>query len=546
MNGKTAALYARVSSQQQREDQTIASQLAALERYATEHGYVVPEQWTFLDEGYTGATLLRPGLERLRDLVAQEQPDVVLVHSPDRLARKYAYQVIVVEELRRGGVEVIFLKSSHGDSPEDELLLQFQGMIAEYERALIAERTRRGRIHRARAGDVGVMSSAPYGYRYVRKTDSAAAYFEIIESEAQVVREIFRLCTTNGYALNEVKRHLNDRGVPTRTGKPHWCRTTVWGILRNPAYQGRAAYGKTRVVERVPRLTRPTRQHGRVRSPWRAHEERPRQEWIEIPVPAIVDEMTFALAAEQLQRNKHFARRRTKEASLLQGMLVCRRCGYAFCRTSAKTAKRTIRYYRCTGSDGYRWEEGRRLCSNTPVRQDYLDQVVWDAVVELLSDHSLVRQELDRRLEEQRCSNPTQNQKQRLERELTRHRKAMGRLIEAYQEELITLEELRTRMPELRSRENGVTAQLGALAAQLVDREVYLRVAANVERFLSALRERAQTLSVDERQKVLRLVVKEVQVDQQQVIIKHSIRPPEGESGLGYRLRPRLEAAPSL
>ena len=120
MNDKTAALYARVSSQQQREDQTIASQLAALQHYAAEHGYLVPEEWIFLDEGYTGASLLRPGLERLRDLAAPGQPDAVLVHSPDRLARKYAYQVLVVEELRRDGVEVKFLTASHGDSPEDE------------------------------------------------------------------------------------------------------------------------------------------------------------------------------------------------------------------------------------------------------------------------------------------------------------------------------------------------------------------------------------------------------------------------------------------
>jgi site-specific DNA recombinase len=538
MNAKTAALYARVSSPQQREDQTIASQLAALQQYAAEHGYVVPEEWIFLDEGYSGATLPRPGLERLRDLAAQGQPEAVLVHSPDRLARKYAYQVLLVEEMRRCGVEVIFLKSTRSDSPEDELLLQFQGMIAEYERAQIAERTRRGKLHRARAGDVSVLSGAPYGYRYVRKSDGVAACYEILESEAQVVLDIFRLYTREDYSLGEIARHLTQQGVPTRTGKSRWDRSTVWGILGNPAYKGTAAFGKTRAADGRPKLTRPTRQRGGALGPRTTREDCPREEWIEVPVPAIVDETTFALAAEQLDRNKRFARRRTIEPSLLQGLVVCRHCGYSYYRTSTKTGKRRIYYYRCLGSDNYRWTNGR-ICANKPLRQDYLDQLVWDAVIELLSDPTLVRQELDRRLEDQRNSNPTQKQKERLQRELIRYQKALERLIEAYQEELISLDELRDRMPELRRRTNGASAQLEALETQLIEKDAYLRLAQNVEAFLSSLQERAQTLSVQERQKVLRLVVKEIHVDHDRVIIKHSIHPSDGEPGPGYRLRLR-------
>jgi len=535
MNAKTAALYARVSSQQQREDHTIDSQVVALQQYATEHGYVVPEEWIFLDEGYSGALLLRPGLERLRDLVAQGQPEALLIYSPDRLARKYAYQVLLVEEMGRCGIDVVFLKSPRGDSPEDELLLQFQGMIAEYERAQIAERSRRGKIHRARAGDVGVLSGAPYGYRYVRKSATTAPYYEIIESEAQVVRDIFRVYTREGYTIQGVAQLLTEQGVPTRTGKSRWDRSTIWGILRNPAYKGRAAFGKTRVADRPTKLTRPARKRGGP-SPRPAREERPREEWITVPVPAIIDEITFALAAEQLEENKRFARRHTKKPSLLQGLLVCRQCAYSYYRTSTKTSKRTIYYYRCFGSDDYRWENGR-ICSNTPVRQDYLDELVWGAVMELLADPTLVRQELDRRLEEQRSSNPTQKQKERLQRELARYQKAVERLIEAYQEELISLEELRARIPELRRRTNAGNAQLEALEGQLIDRETYLRLAENLETFLSTLHERAQTLSVEERQKVLRLVVKEVHVDHDNVIIKHSLPPSDGDSESGYRLR---------
>src|SRR5512134_1147540 len=168
---KPAALYARVSSDRQKEDHTVASQVAALVEYADTHGFVVPPEWHFQDEGYSGATLLRPGLEAVRDLAATGQIEAVLIHSPDRLSRKYAYQVLLAEELSRSGVELVFLKAPSGTTPEDQLLVQFQGMIAEYERAQIAERSRRGKRHRAHEGSVNVLSGAPYGYQYCRKTD---------------------------------------------------------------------------------------------------------------------------------------------------------------------------------------------------------------------------------------------------------------------------------------------------------------------------------------------------------------------------------------
>ena len=163
---KPAAIYARVSSDRQKEEQTIASQTAALIERAQREGYAVPKEWIFEDEGYSGAVLNRPGLERLRDLAAEGQIQAVWVYAPDRLSRKYAYQVLLVEEFTRDGVDVLFIRAPTAQTPEEELLLQFQGMIAEYERAQIAERTRRGKRHRAKTGSVNVLSGAPYGYRY--------------------------------------------------------------------------------------------------------------------------------------------------------------------------------------------------------------------------------------------------------------------------------------------------------------------------------------------------------------------------------------------
>src|SRR5215471_14093865 len=247
---KAAALYARVSSDRQKENHTICSQVAALVEYADSHGYLVPPEWRFQDEGFSGATLLRPGLEALRDLAATGHIQAALVFSPDRLSRKYAYQVLLTEELSRCGVEVVFLKAPSGETPEDQLLVQFQGMIAEYERAQIAERSRRGKRHRAQQGSINVLSGAPYGYRYIKKSDTTAAYYEVVESEAEIVCMIFENYTVQNLSINAIARLLNERQIPTRSAKTRWERSTVWGILRNPAYAGKACFGKTELRPR--------------------------------------------------------------------------------------------------------------------------------------------------------------------------------------------------------------------------------------------------------------------------------------------------------
>ena len=203
---KPAAIYARVSSDRQKEDHTIASQTAALIQFAEAEGFAVPKEWVFQDEGYSGASLLRPGLEAIRDLAAEGHIEAVLIHSPDRLSRKYAYQVLLAEEFSKHGVVVRFVKSPSVTTPEDQLLVQFQGMIAEYERAQILERSRRGKRHRAQQGSISVLSGAPYGYRYVKKSDSTAAYYEVLESEADVVRLVFQTYVEQATSINAITR----------------------------------------------------------------------------------------------------------------------------------------------------------------------------------------------------------------------------------------------------------------------------------------------------------------------------------------------------
>ena len=357
---KTAAIYARVSSDRQKEEQTIASQTAALLQYAEAHGYSVPSQWIFQDEGYSGSVLVRPSLERLRDLVCEGSIEAVLIYSPDRLSRKYAYQVLLMEEFARQGVEIFFIHSPVATTPEEQLLVQLQGMIAEYERAQIAERTRRGKRYRAQGGLVNVLCGAPYGYRYVKKSENSTAFYEVIEEQASVVRQVYCLYTEEGWSIGAIVRWLNAQGIPTCRGKSLWERTTVWAMLRNPAYQGTACFGKTERAERQ-KVTRLLRRRGGFSFRSSANKERPRKEWIAIPVPAIVSAETFALAEERLQQNKIFASRHTKEPTLLQGMLICQVCGYAYYRTSTRTSARKLYYYRCLGSDDLALPQRPRL-----------------------------------------------------------------------------------------------------------------------------------------------------------------------------------------
>jgi site-specific DNA recombinase len=295
-------------------------------------------------------------------------------------------------------------------------------------------------------------------------------------------------------------------------------------MLRNPAYEGRACFGKTEISARQ-RITRPLRQGKGMSNRNSCNHERPRQDWVEIPVPALVSEGTFALAQEQLQQNKRHSLRRTITPSLLQGMLVCERCGYALYRTSTQTSARKLYYYRCLGSDAYRHLKGA-VCDNPPVRQDHLDEVVWKELLRLLEDPSLIQKELDRRLEAAKNTDPLKQREGQLQRDRARMAKNMDRLLSAYQEDLVSLEQLRTRMPDLRKKDQAIQAELQSLETASADQTKYLRLVETLSDFNARVRARAATLEIAERQKVLRLLVKEILVGRDTVTIRHSIQIP--------------------
>src|SRR6202165_4378340 len=323
-------------------------------------------------------------------------------------------------------------------------------------------------------------------------------------------------------------------------------RSTVWAVLRNSAYRGVACFGKTRASART-RVIRPLRRRGVVTPGTTAGHERPREEWIEIPVPALVSEESFARAQELLQENKIRSRRRTIAPSIVQGLVSCQKCGYAFSRTSTQTSARKIHYYKCIGSDSWR-KLGGPVCDNGRfVRQDLLDQIVWAEVIRLLEDPTLIQQELDRRLTAARSADPAKKREQSLQRELAHVGKGIERLLSAYQEALMSIEQLRERMPALRQREHSLRAELQAIADQANDQANFLRLAETLTAFVTRLHSAADTLSITERQRIVRLVVKDVLIGDDTITIRHSIPvlmgppqagslPPSQTSGPNYLL----------
>jgi site-specific DNA recombinase len=518
---KAVAVYARVSSEQQAQQATIDSQMAALkERVAADGHPLLPEQ-IYLDDGVSGTTLLRPALERLRDRVAEGSLDRIYVHSPDRLARKYAYQVLLLDEFRARGVTVIFLNAPSSRSAEDELLVQVQGIIAEYERAKILERSRRGKIFRARQGLVNPIASAPYGYLYVKKSDAGPASFKVLLHQAKVVRWMFNAIVHEHKSIASIVRTLNAQKTPTRRAA-RWHCNSVHTMLRNPAYMGKAAFGRTEQVEREPRL-RPVRGTKVQRS--LLTRAKPPDQWILVDVPAIVSADIFEAAQQQLARNRRLSQRNGRgNRYLLQGLTVCALCGYAFYGKTSNAGTKPYSYYRCLGTDGHRYPGGA-VCSNPLLRSSELDDFVWGAVRELLEDPERLIEEWSHR------ANAGETQGLRAQRDdaarlLAAQERGLRRLVDAYEAGAIDVDDLKTRSDAIRTRIERSREEISR-ANHHLDESVRLRaVVTRMEDFGARIRSRLHDLPWLERRRLIRTVVAKVEIDHETATVVYRVAPP--------------------
>jgi site-specific DNA recombinase len=515
------AVYARVSTTRQAQAQTIEQQLDRLRAAAAERGWVLDERHVYRDDGYSGASLGRPGLDRLRDHAALADLDVVLVTAPDRLARNYVHQVLLIEELATHGCGVEFLDRPMSSDPHDQLLLQIRGAVAEYERTLIAERMRRGRQAKLRAGTLLPWTTPPFGYRLDPERPRDAAAVRVEPGEAVLVAQLFDWYLEPQATVCRLARRLTELGVATTRGKPWWNAASVRGILRNPAYTGRALTNRTQVA--------PARQRKSAMlpaGPGVSHAPRPAEDWIEVPVPPIVSEEIFAQVQAKLDANQQSAPRNTRHEYLLRALVSCGACRLS---CSARQSAAGYRYYLCRGrTDPLRVAQGQR-CTTRYIPAGQLDELVWADLCALLTDPAQVAHALARARGGAWLPQELQARQATTRKALGQLDRQQQRLLDAYLAQVIGLDELQRKRHELDRRHATLAAQQRQLDAAAEQRLELSAVADGIERFCQTIRAGLATATFTQRRQLAELLIDRVVVTDGEVEIRYVLpTSPDG------------------
>src|SRR6266513_2915873 len=524
------AVYARVSTARQAQAQTIEQQLDRLRAAGAGRGWELDDQHVYRDDGYSGASLGRPGLDRLRDHAALADLDVVLVTAPDRRARNYVYRVLLLEELAGHGSRVEFLDRPMSSDPHDQLLLQIRGAVAEYERTLIAERMRRGRLAKLRAGTLLPWTRPPFGYRLdpERPRDPAAVRTE--PGEAVLVAQLFDWYLEPQATIYRLARRLTDLGVATPGGKPRWNAASVRGILRNLAYTGRAPANRTQAA--------PARRRKSAMlpaGPGTSHALRPAEDWIEVPVPQIVSDETFAQVQAKLDTNQQSAARNTRHQYLLRALVSC-----GACRLSC-TARQTgagYHYYLCRGrTDPLRAAQGQR-CQARYIPAGQLDELVWADLDALLTDPAHITHALARARGGAWLPQELQARQATIRQALGQLERQQQRLLDAYLAEVVTLPELDRKRQDLDRRRATLLAQQRQLDAAARQRLELGAVADGIEAFCQTVRSGLATATFEQRRLLAELLIDRVVVTDGQVEIRYVLpTSPDGPHRLFCQLR---------
>jgi site-specific DNA recombinase len=523
---KRVALYARVSSDKQEREETIDSQLAQLRDLAMKKGLTVADRHVYLDEGYSGDLMARPSLDRLRDDVRDGLLDVVLVHCPDRLARRYPYQVVVIEEFERNGCEIDFVNREIAQTPEDQMLLGMQGVIAEYERAKIMERTRRGRLHKLKSG-VLIVPNPPYGYRWIPRQGADRGRVEVVPEQAELVRQIFGW-VADGMTILGVTRRLMESGVPAPKGGHRWGTSTIQNMLRNRAYIGEFCLNRVMVVEprQPPKPGVYRRQRNcaqRLRSP---------EEWIVVPGPSIVDREDFEAAHRRLEENKRFALRRAHPDNefLLRCLLRCGCCGYSIIAnwTKPRGPKGLVfRYYICLKrAQPTRYGDCVTKCSLEPMKARVLEDLVWNDLRELMSDPDRIARHAG--LDTEQSLQPLRGQVEHLVREVQACDRQVQRLLDAYQREAIDMEDLLRRRKQIDGRKALLVDSLEQARTALHDDKVRRAMRSQLPDLVDQVQAGLNSADFQTRQRLVRLLVERVVVQPNLDIEIHYALPGPG------------------
>jgi len=508
------AIYARVSTEKQEKQETIDSQIQVLREFAQKNNHTICEE--YVDEGYSGELLDRPSLDKLRDDAKKKLFEAVLVHSPDRLSRKFIYLGLVQEELKKGGIAVIFLnRPDSKDTPEDNLLNGVQGLIAEYEKAKILERTRRGKIHKAKR-NLLIGNIAPYGYRYIpgNKATNSFGRYEINSNEAKVVRLIFNLFERKRLSIRAIAKQLTCKRILPRKGN-RWQTSSLHRIIRNETYTGVTYYNKHVLTEAKTnrnsiKYRRATKTSMRLR---------PKDQWIPITLQEslrIVDKKTFDLAQKSLRVNSELSPRNVKYHYLLRGLVKCGSCGSPFFGTPCHGKL----YYRC--GNRHRTFPMPRECDRGMVKAEDLENTVWNKFAEAIKNPRLITKQFDKLKEkETKSQSRIARDIEFIEQELKNIdiENQKSRLLDAYSESVISIEQLRAQMTKIQERKTQLEKEKQDLLAkqQMINKPLIKKT---VRDYCEQIKNCLDSLDYNGKSYLLHQAINKIVLDRKQVKIE--------------------------
>ena len=529
---KRAILYARVSTDEQaRSGYSLAQQMEALREHAACEGYEVMKEIT--DPGQSGASLERPGMDRVRDLVAAGGISVVLAQDRDRFAREPAYHYLLRREFEEYGCKIRALNDRGDDSPEGELTDGILDQLAKYERAKIAERSRRGKLRKAREGKVIATRAPRYGFRINASRDG----YEVNEEEMAVIRRVFRMAGVEGMSLRSIAMTFGREGIPTPKGAKRWDRSFLRNCIRDDVYKPHT-FGEVEAMVspevaarldpkvrygiwwfnrrglKIKQVSEPSEGGRRYRKTYSWY-HKPQEEWIAVPVPdAGMTPGLVEAARAAVEQNRKPSRAGRRFWELTGGIARCKECGLAMNATHSTKAKRgrlyAYDYYRCSTRN----KHGREACanSNNP-RAEELEGRVWEFVFGLLTDAEQLREDMERMVELERKNlrgDPEREAKVWLDKLAEADRKRSG-FQDMAAEGLITFDELREKLAGLEEGRKVAEGELEALEAKRSrleqleqDKETVL------EAYAAMAPEGLEALTSEERQRLYKILRLEV------------------------------------
>ena len=530
---KTTAIYVRVSTDRQTQAQTIEQQLERLKAHLETEGETLSSENIFRDDGYSGASLNRPGLDQLRDRVRRSILHRVMITSPDRLARNYVHQMVLMEELERAGCSVEFLDRPMSQDPHDHLLLQIRGAVAEYERVLIAERMRRGRQLRLRSGTMLPWTLPPYGYRSAPDCPRDPSSVRIEPVEGAIVKELFHRYLREKEGLLGLAKHLLALGLPSPRGNPRWSAASLRGILTNPVYTGKLYIGRTRSR---PARTRRSATHS-LGKPARGQDATSSEQWVLVgAVPALITEEEFERVQAKLALNQKQATRNNKAHQYLLRALVS--CGACQSACISRTTNGGLSYYacRCLSQPIHSLQDQR--CRSRYIPADQLDAIVWTDLCNLMMQPDCILHALQRVHEGCWIPQELQARREAMRKAAAALEKQLERLTEAYLIAVIPVAEYQRRRQELEEKRQSLEIQIRDLATQVKRQAEVNQLATSIQDFCGRTQAGLNQATFDQKRTLIQLLIDRVLVIDDKVEIRYVVPThPRGEGTRFCHLR---------